>query len=32
MPVVVVADTIEFVATAIVDATEAGNRLVVTTG
>ena len=30
--VVVVADTIEFVATAIVDATEAGNRLVVTTG
>ena len=30
--VVVVADTIEFVATAVVDATEAGNRLVVTTG
>jgi molybdopterin adenylyltransferase len=30
--VVVVADTIEFVATAIVDATEAGNTLVVTTG
>lgn len=30
--VVVVADTIEFIATAIVDATEAGNRLVVTTG
>jgi molybdopterin adenylyltransferase len=30
--VVVVADTIEFIATAIVDATEAGNTLVVTTG
>lgn len=30
--IVVVADTIEFIATAIVDATEAGNRLVVTTG
>jgi molybdopterin adenylyltransferase len=30
--VVVVADTIEFIATAIVDATESGNRLVVTTG
>ncbi|HEY0156417.1 MAG TPA: MogA/MoaB family molybdenum cofactor biosynthesis protein [Thermoanaerobaculia bacterium] len=30
--VVVVADTIEFIATAIVDGTEAGNRLVVTTG
>jgi molybdopterin adenylyltransferase len=30
--VVVVADTIEFVATAIVDGTEAGNQLVVTTG
>jgi molybdenum cofactor synthesis domain-containing protein len=30
--VVIVADTIEFIATAIVDATEAGNRLVVTTG
>jgi molybdopterin adenylyltransferase len=30
--VVVVADTVEFIATAIVDATEAGNRLVVTTG
>jgi molybdopterin adenylyltransferase len=30
--IVIVADTIEFIATAIVDATEAGNRLVVTTG
>jgi molybdopterin adenylyltransferase len=30
--VVVVADTIEFIATAIVDGTEAGNRLVITTG
>ncbi|HYI10086.1 MAG TPA: MogA/MoaB family molybdenum cofactor biosynthesis protein [Thermoanaerobaculia bacterium] len=30
--VVVVADTIEFIATAIVDATEAGNTLVLTTG
>ena len=30
--VVVVADEIEFIATAIVDATNAGNRLVVTTG
>jgi molybdopterin adenylyltransferase len=30
--VVVVADTIEFIATAIVDGTEAGNQLVVTTG
>lgn len=30
--VVVVADTIEFVATAIVDGTEAGNQLVITTG
>lgn len=30
--VVVVADTIEFIATAIVDGTEAGNELVVTTG
>jgi molybdenum cofactor synthesis domain-containing protein len=30
--VVIVADTVEFIATAIVDATEAGNRLVVTTG
>jgi molybdopterin adenylyltransferase len=30
--VVIVADTIEFIATAIVDATEAGNRLVITTG
>jgi molybdopterin adenylyltransferase len=30
--VVIVADTIEFIATAIVDATESGNRLVVTTG
>jgi molybdopterin adenylyltransferase len=30
--VVVVADTIEFIATAIVDATESGNALVVTTG
>ena len=30
--IVVVADTIEYVATAIIDATEAGNRLVVTTG
>jgi len=30
--VVVVADTIEFIATAIVDATNEGNRLVVTTG
>lgn len=30
--VVVVADTIEFIATAIIDGTEAGNRLVVTTG
>jgi molybdopterin adenylyltransferase len=30
--VVVVADTIEFIATAIVDGTEAGNTLVVTTG
>lgn len=30
--VVIVADTIEFVATAIVDGTEAGNQLVVTTG
>lgn len=30
--IVVVADTIEFIATAIIDATEAGNRLVVTTG
>jgi molybdenum cofactor synthesis domain-containing protein len=30
--VVVVADTIEFIATAIVDGTEAGNHLVVTTG
>jgi molybdenum cofactor synthesis domain-containing protein len=29
---VIVADTIEFIATAIVDAVEAGNRLVVTTG
>lgn len=29
---VVVADTIEFIATAIVDGTEAGNQLVVTTG
>ena len=30
--IVVVADTIEFIATAVIDATEAGNRLVVTTG
>ena len=30
--VVVVADTIEFIATAIVDAANDGNRLVVTTG
>jgi molybdopterin adenylyltransferase len=30
--VVIVADTIEFIATAIVDGTEAGNQLVVTTG
>jgi molybdenum cofactor synthesis domain-containing protein len=30
--VVVVADTIEFIATAIIDGTEAGNQLVVTTG
>lgn len=30
--VVVVADTIEFIATAIVDGTEAGNQLVITTG
>ena len=30
--VVVVADTIEFIATALVDGTEAGNQLVVTTG
>jgi molybdopterin adenylyltransferase len=30
--VVIVADTIEFIATAIVDATNDGNRLVVTTG
>ena len=30
--VVVVADTIEFIATAIIDAVNAGNRLVVTTG
>jgi molybdopterin adenylyltransferase len=30
--IVIVADTIEFIATAIVDATESGNRLVVTTG
>lgn len=30
--VVVVADTIEFIATAIIDGVEAGNRLVVTTG
>ncbi|HEX8255851.1 MAG TPA: MogA/MoaB family molybdenum cofactor biosynthesis protein [Thermoanaerobaculia bacterium] len=30
--VVIVADTIEFIATAIIDATEAGNRLVITTG
>jgi len=30
--VVVVADSIEFIATAIVDACEAGNRLVLTTG
>lgn len=30
--IVVVADSIEFIATAIIDATEAGNRLVVTTG
>jgi molybdopterin adenylyltransferase len=30
--IVIVADTIEFIATAIIDATEAGNRLVVTTG
>lgn len=30
--VVVVADTIEFIATAIIDAIESGNRLVVTTG
>lgn len=30
--IVIVADTIEFIATAIVDATEAGNQLVVTTG
>lgn len=30
--VVVVADTIEFIATAIIDATNDGNRLVVTTG
>jgi molybdenum cofactor synthesis domain-containing protein len=30
--VVIVADTIEFISTAITDATEAGNRLVVTTG
>jgi len=30
--VVVVADTIEYIATAIIDGTEAGNQLVVTTG
>jgi molybdopterin adenylyltransferase len=30
--VVVVADTIEYIATAIVDGTEAGNNLVITTG
>lgn len=30
--VVVVADTIEFIATAIIDGTEAGNQLIVTTG
>lgn len=30
--VVVVADTIEFIATAIVDGTEAGNQVVITTG
>lgn len=30
--VVIVADTIEFIATAIIDGVEAGNRLVVTTG
>lgn len=30
--VVVVGDSIEYIATAIIDATEAGNRLVVTTG
>jgi molybdopterin adenylyltransferase len=30
--VVVVADTVEFIATAIIDAVNAGNRLVVTTG
>lgn len=30
--VVIVADSVELIATAIVDATEAGNRLVVTTG
>lgn len=30
--VVVVADTIEFIATAIVDGTEAGNEVVITTG
>ncbi|HEV7765961.1 MAG TPA: MogA/MoaB family molybdenum cofactor biosynthesis protein [Thermoanaerobaculia bacterium] len=30
--VVVVADTIEYIATAIVDGTEAGNHLVITTG
>lgn len=30
--VVIVSDTIEFIATAIVDATEAGNTLVITTG
>ena len=30
--IVIVADTIEYIATAIIDATEAGNRLVVTTG
>lgn len=30
--VVIVADTIEFIATAIVDASESGNRLIVTTG
>jgi molybdenum cofactor synthesis domain-containing protein len=30
--VVIVADTIEFIATAIIDGTEAGNQLVVTTG
>ncbi|MFL6248826.1 MAG: molybdenum cofactor biosynthesis protein B [Thermoanaerobaculia bacterium] len=30
--VVVVADTIEFIATAIIDGTEAGNQVVITTG